>query len=253
MGKRVFALGCHPDDIEFMMAGTLFLLKEAGCELHYMNLANGSCGTTEYSVEEIVRIRKFEAEKAAACLGAAFHDSLVNDLEVFYGQDLIRKMTAIIREVKPDMMLIPSPEDYMEDHMNTSRIGVTAAFCRGMPNYHSIPAEAPIQKDITLYHALPYGLTDGLRRRINPDYYINISGVIEKKAKMLACHESQKAWLDKSQGLDAYLIAMREMSEEVGKMSGKFKYAEGWRRHSHLGYSGKETDPLHAFLKEYCS
>ncbi len=36
---RIFALACHPDDIEFMMGGTLFLLKQAGCELHYMNLA----------------------------------------------------------------------------------------------------------------------------------------------------------------------------------------------------------------------
>lgn len=250
---KVFALGCHPDDIEFMMAGTLFLLKEAGCELHYMNLANGSCGTTEYGVEEIVKIRKSEAEKAAAYLGAAFNESLVNDLEVFYNQDIIRKVTAIIRQVKPDIMLIPSLEDYMEDHMNTSRIAVTAAFCRGMPNYHSIPEEDPLQQDIVLYHALPYGLEDGLRRRINPDFYINISSVIKKKEKMLACHQSQKKWLDISQGLDAYLFTMRGMSEEVGKMSIKFKYAEGWRRHSHLGYSGKETDPLPEILKEYRS
>ena len=64
MSIRVFALGCHPDDIEFMMAGTLFLLKDAGCELHYMALANGSCGTTRHSIEEIVRIRRQEAQNA---------------------------------------------------------------------------------------------------------------------------------------------------------------------------------------------
>ncbi len=91
MKTRVFALGCHPDDIEFMMGGTLFLLKEANCELHYMTLANGSCGTTEYSIEEIVRIRKQESQDAAAYVGAAYYESLVNDLEVFYTQDLIRK------------------------------------------------------------------------------------------------------------------------------------------------------------------
>ena len=38
-GMTVFAFSRHPDDIEFMMAGTLLLLKEAGCSLHYMNLA----------------------------------------------------------------------------------------------------------------------------------------------------------------------------------------------------------------------
>ena len=157
-----------------------------------------------------------------------------------------------MRQIKPDIMLLPSPEDYMEDHSNTSRIGVTAAFCRGMPNYLSFPPVEPIQQDVTLYHAMPYGLTDGMRRPIIPDFYVDITSVIDRKEQMLACHESQKQWLDESQGLNAYLITMREMSEKVGKMSEKFQYAEGWRRHSHLGYSAEEIDPLGEILKEYC-
>ena len=44
-GPIVFAMACHPDDIEFMMGGTLILLKEAGYRIHVMNLANGSCGS----------------------------------------------------------------------------------------------------------------------------------------------------------------------------------------------------------------
>jgi LmbE family N-acetylglucosaminyl deacetylase len=252
MKTRVFALGCHPDDIEFMMGGTLLLLKDMGCDLHYMTLANGSCGTTELSIEEIVRIRRAESQRASKLLGAAYHESLVNDIEVLYTQDLLRRVTAIIRRIKPDIMLIPSPEDYMEDHMNTSRIAVSAAFCRGIPNYFSIPPEPPTQQDVTLYHALPYGLTDGLRRQITPDFYVDITSVIDHKEKMLACHESQKKWLDVSQGLDSYLITMREMSGEVGRMSGTSNYAEGWRRHSHLGYSSREIDPLREILSEYC-
>ena len=43
--KTAFALVAHPDDIEFMMAGTLVLLGQLGYELHYMNLANGSAGS----------------------------------------------------------------------------------------------------------------------------------------------------------------------------------------------------------------
>ena len=45
-----------PDDIEFMMAGTLFRLKEAGCEIHYMNVANGCCGTDRHEIDEIGEI-----------------------------------------------------------------------------------------------------------------------------------------------------------------------------------------------------
>ena len=252
MRQIVFALGCHPDDIEFMMAGTLFLLQKVGCEIHYMSIANGSCGSAEKcEIEEIVGIRRAEAIKAAKLLGASFHESLTNDLEVFYQQDLIKKMTAIIRDIKPDIMLIPSLEDYMEDHVNTARIAVTAAFSKACGNFSSIPERAAIQKDITLYHALPYGLRNGMKRVIKPEMYIDITGVIKDKRNMLSCHESQKSWIDKSQGIDNYLNTMEDWSKEVGDMSGRFDFAEGWRRHHFLGYSAKEIDPLYDILKAY--
>jgi LmbE family N-acetylglucosaminyl deacetylase len=252
MPATVFAFSCHPDDVEFMMAGTLFLLKQAGCTIHYLNLANGSCGSTELGPAETAAKRRTEAQAATALLGAEFHESLVPDLEVFYTPELVRRATAVMREVKPDILLLPSPEDYMEDHMNACRVGVTAAFCRGMPNFATLPPMPPTFQDVILYHALPYGLSDGLRRRIQPDFFVDITSVIDRKQAMLACHESQKKWLDVSQGLDSYLITMRDMSAEVGRMSGRARFAEGWRRHSHLGFSARDADPLGELLRPYC-
>jgi N-acetylglucosamine malate deacetylase 1 len=247
----VFAFSCHPDDIEFMMAGTLLLLKKAGCTLHYMNLADGSLGSTVHDPTETARIRRGEAMRAAAFLGAAFHESLVPDLQVYYTDEVIRKVTAVIREVKPDVLLLQSPEDYMEDHMATCRIGATAAFCRGIPNYITIPPREPTLQEVALYHTLPYGLMDGLRRTIVPDFFVDISSVIDDKEKMLGMHESQKQWLDQTQGLDSYLKEMRDQSRKVGAMSGKLTYAEGFRRHSNLGYCGPDRDPLAELLKGY--
>ena len=66
--------------------------------------------------------------------------------------------------------------------------------------------------------------------------------------KALAAHGSQQQWLDTSQGMNSYLRTMEEMSLDVGKMSRKFKYAEGWRRHLHLGFSAKDFDPLAELL-----
>ena len=71
MSQTVMAIAAHPDDIEFFMSGTLFLLKERGFEVHYMNLANGCCGTEEYDAETIARIRRDEGRAAAEYLGAA--------------------------------------------------------------------------------------------------------------------------------------------------------------------------------------
>ena len=244
----VFAVHAHPDDIEFTTAGTLFLLREAGCQLHYMTVARGDAGSVETGPEETARIREREARNAASFLGASFHPSIANDLDIMYTNELVRKLLATVRDIAPDIMLIASPQDYMEDHMNASRLAVTAAFCRAMPNVVSIPARPPVAKDVVLYHALPHGLHDGLRRPIVPDFFVDITPVIGKKEQMLALHESQKSWLDRTQGMDSYLATMREMSAEAGRMSGKFSFAEGWRRHNHLGLSARESDPLGELL-----
>ena len=45
MRPRVLAIAAHPDDIEFGMGGTLLLLGQAGCEIHYLNIADGSGGS----------------------------------------------------------------------------------------------------------------------------------------------------------------------------------------------------------------
>jgi len=245
-----FAVAAHPDDIEFMMAGTLLLLGEAGYELHYLNIANGSCGTAAHSKEDIIRIRTAEAQAAAGLLRARYRPPFVDDIDIFYENDLLAKVAAVVREVQPTIMLVPSPQDYMEDHVNAGRLAVTAAFCREMRNFPTDPPVAPVAGDVTVYHALPYGLRDGLRRRVVPEYYVDISEMLAAKRQALAQHRSQKEWLDESQGLDAYLVTMEEMSGEVGRLSGQFEYAEGWRRHSHLGFCEEDADPLAEALGE---
>ncbi len=245
MSKPVaLAIGAHPDDIEFMMGGTFLLLGEAGYDLHYMNIANGSMGTATYTRDEIIAIRTEESRIAAEAMGAEFHDPIVDDLDVYYDRESPRQVCAVVREIKPTIILTQPPLDYMEDHTNACRLTVSAAFFRGMRNYITEPPKPPITDEVTLYHALPYGLHDPLRRRVFPGQYADITTVLKRKRDALACHKSQKEWLDTSQGLDSYLISMEEMSKEVGSMSGTFEYAEGWRRHLHLGFCTPEADPL---------
>jgi LmbE family N-acetylglucosaminyl deacetylase len=132
----------------------------------------------------------------------------------------------------------------MEDHMNTTRLVLTAAFARGMSNFAVAPPTPITDQPVAVYHALPYGLRDPLRRRIRPGLFVDIGDVLPQKRAMLAMHRSQKEWLDVSQGLDSYLTTMEEMAEEVGRQSGTFADAEGWTRHLHLGYCAGDTDPL---------
>ncbi|MEA2012002.1 MAG: PIG-L family deacetylase [Verrucomicrobiota bacterium] len=245
---KAFAVGCHPDDIEFMMSGTLMLLKDAGYEIHYMNIANGSCGTACYETETAIKIRREESIKATELIGAVYHESLVNDLEVFYEKKLLAKMGSIIREVAPEIILTHSPSEYMEDHSNTCRLTVSAAFCRGMRNFPVTPHKNPVSQPVTIYHALPYGLKDPLNNDVDAGFYIDVESKIELKKEMLGLHKSQKEWLDKSQGVNAYIKTLEEMSLKIGEKSERFKYAEGWTRHLTLGFCADDVDPLASLI-----
>lgn len=238
------AIAAHPDDIEFLMGGTLLLLKQAGWETHYCNLSSGNCGSMEFSARRTIIVRGREARAGAAALGAIHHPGFTHDLEIFYNDALLRRVAALVREVRPDILLTQSPNDYMEDHMTSSRLAVSAAFVRGAPNYRSRPVRKTYDSDVTIYHAMPHGLRDSLRKRVTPGSFVNTTSVHEVKRAALAKHESQKAWLDATQGMESYLRAMDEMSMEVGRMHGRMRFAEGWRRHSHLGFCAPDADPL---------
>ena len=134
------AIAAHPDDIEFLMAGTLLRLAEQGWQTHYLTLANGSCGSLTLGPAATARVRAGEARKAAQILGARFHPSLTPDCTILYSMPLLRRVAAIVRAAGPRVLLVPSPQDYMEDHTETCRLAVTAAFVRGMPNFRTTPS-----------------------------------------------------------------------------------------------------------------
>jgi LmbE family N-acetylglucosaminyl deacetylase len=138
----------------------------------------------------------------------------------------------------------------MEDHMNTSRLAVTAAFARGAKNYRTRPSRAPYLAPVTIYHASPHGLRDQLRRLITPDAFVDTTSVHATKREALACHGSQRDFLRRTQGFDSYLAAMDGFSRELGRMSQRFEHTEGWRRHSHLGFCDEDADPLKEALGE---
>lgn len=247
--KVALAVGAHPDDVEFLMAGTLALLGDAGYELHVMTVGNGNCGTAEHTHEEIIRIRAREARNAAALIGATYHRGLVNDIEIFYEEELLRRVTARIRQIEPNIVLTQSPQDYMEDHTITSRLTVTACFTRGMRNWQTLPAQLPTSQDVYLYHAQPLGNLGPMREPIVPSLLVDVSEKMAAKEAMLREHRSQKTWLDVSQGKDAYIDSMKEMAEQVADMSGsEVEFAEGWRQHLHVGMSAHDGDPLSEVL-----
>jgi N-acetylglucosamine malate deacetylase 1 len=243
-----FAIVAHPDDVEFRMGGTLLLLKAAGWELHYLTIASGNCGSLTMTAAQTRAVRRAESRQAARTLGAHWHRSLCDDVEILYDLRLLRRLAAVIREVKPAIVLTHPPVDYMEDHTNTCRLAVTAAFVRGMPNFITIPRRPPCPADVTIYHCTPHNLWDQLRRPMTTEFFVNTTTAHAGKLEALAAHASQRSWLQASQGFDAMTAFVEQESRKLGRMSGKFRYAEGWWRHSHLGFCAEDADPLRTAL-----
>ena len=242
------AIAAHPDDIEFVMAGTLLLLKEAGWEIHCFNVANGCFGSLERTPAAIARIRRREAQAAARVMGAVWHPPVCPDLGIFYDDRTLRRVGAVIRAAAPSVILTHSPRDYMEDHTNAARLAVTAAFARELPGFRTVPPRAAVRGPVTIYHACPHSMRDQLRQRIRPGAYVDTTGVHATKREALACHASQGGFLDATQGMDSYLKTMDSLSREVGRLSGRFRHAEGWRRHLHYGFGDEGDDPLRDVL-----
>jgi len=247
----VLAIAAHPDDIEFLFAGTMLLLAEQGWQLHYMNLADGSRGSTTMDRVTCANTRLDEARRAARHLGAKFYPPICHDMEIAYTTENLMKVAAVVRQARADVVLTHSPIDYMEDHEIACRLAVSAAFSHGMPNLEGIPPTPAYYEPITVYHAQPIGNRQPTGELVRPHFFVDTSDVIDKKTQALACHASQKQWLDESQGMESYLDTMLNESRTVGEMSGTLEHAEGWRRREHHGFGGKDDDPLRKVLKHF--
>jgi len=121
MGKIALAMFAHPDDAEFVCAGTLSLLKKAGWAIHIATMTPGDKGTAVYSREEISEIRKSEASRSAGILGAEYYCLGFEDVYIMYERESVNRATSLMRRLKPTLVFTHSPADYMIDHEITSK------------------------------------------------------------------------------------------------------------------------------------
>lgn len=242
---NILAIGAHPDDVEFMCAGTLAKLKKKGHNIFIATVANGSCGSMEYNAKQIIKIRREEAERAARFLDAPYFCAGIDDLMVDNIASIRLKVVAILRKVNPDIVFTHSVEDYMIDHVSTSILVKDSCFCAPMPNFPSYGT--PISHIPYLYYGIPMEGRDMYGKKIKPKILIDITKEMPLKKKMLACHKSQRDWLKKQHGMDQYIETMKDWAKELGSIV-RCPYAEGFRQH--LGHGFPQDNILNRLLKK---
>ena len=236
---KVLAVGAHPDDVELTCAGTLALLKRAGWDVEIATMTAGDLGSATLPRARIAAVRKREAAAAAKLLGARYTCLGFDDLCVVYSEAAKRRVSGYLRIVRPDVLLLPSPVDYMADHEETPRIVREAAFASTIRNWKASfggRSAPPCEKLPAVYYVDPIEGVGHDGRRIKPDLVVDITDVFDLREKMLACHASQREWIRTQHGEDEYLHWNRRIAEAVAKAAGRRGYAEGFRAHRGHGY-----------------
>ena len=223
------SLMAHPDDCEILAAGTLALLVERGWEIHIVTMTPGDAGSVELGPQEIAAVRRREGATAAKLIGATYHCLESRDLYITFDETTLRRAVSLTRAIAPSLVFTHSLEDYMLDHEVTARIARSVTFGYSIPNI----APGPVPKGAGvphLYYADPIEGKDVYGDPIAPTTFVNISGSISTKTKMLKVHDSQRQWLRKYHGLDQYVETMKQWGAERGGRIG-VRFAEGFRQH----------------------
>jgi LmbE family N-acetylglucosaminyl deacetylase len=247
MADVVLSVLAHPDDAEFLCAGTLIrLAREHGWQVHIASMTPGDCGSVEHGPEEIARIRREEGARSAAVLGATYHCLEERDLLIFYHERPLESVTRLLRTLRPRIVLTHRPADYMLDHEITSTLVRAAVFGASAPNFFAARGHPPALSFIPhLYYCDAIEGKDALGRPVEPAFRIDISAVLETKAAMLAAHASQRDWLRRQHGMDHYVQTMCDWCATRGQQVG-VAFAEGFRQH--LGHSYPQDNLLGQLL-----
>lgn len=218
---KVLAVGAHPDDIEFLCAGTLAKYKRLGHDVTMAIVTNGEVGSSTIPKAKIAAIRRDEAEASAAVIGAEFHWLGYPDEFLFNNQESRLRFIDLVRQVRPDLIICHDPDnDYHPDHTASGRIVWDTHVMVTVPNITT--KHPPCAKIPEIVYMDTIGGVNFI-----PNRYVNISADIEAKRAMLACHKSQEQWMT-----DMYGVPTVAMMENFSRMRGfqcGCAFAEGFR------------------------
>jgi LmbE family N-acetylglucosaminyl deacetylase len=223
--KRALVVMAHPDDAEFLCAGTVAKLCAEGWHVWYCLATSGDKGTKdpEMTRERLAGMREQEQREACRILGVQdviflrHPDGFVHADDAFRGE-----VTRVIRELKPDTVITWDGFRRSFNHNDHRNVGVA-----------TYDAVYPASRD-PLYYAEQ--IEEGLNwHRVSelllagtdePDYFVDISDHFDTKIEALLAHTSQVA---RDEPREKWVENFRKRVTEGAEQSG-IAYAEAFRR-----------------------
>ena len=175
----ILAIAAHRDDVELTCGGTLIKAVSLGRKTAVIDLTAGELGTRGSA-----ELRGEEAERAAKVMGLSSRENFgLPDGGVVNTPETRAKLAAMIRKLKPQVVIAPSMTGKHPDHTVSAQLIRDACFVAGLKK---VEPEVPVHRPRKVIHCLAYR-----EDNIKPTFVVDISDSFEKKLEAVKCYSSQ--------------------------------------------------------------
>ncbi len=197
----VLFVGPHPDDVEMAAAGTILRLVAQGFRCGIVDCTRGEKGSRGSAAERLL-----EAAAAAKLLGVVARDNLgLADTSVVVDDASTRALVAAIRAAKPRLLFAPVERDVHPDHTAVAQLATRSFFHAGLRNF-APELGAPHRPRLLLRY--PGNIP------VEPSLAIDISDLVDRKAEVIRCYQSQLAPNDRAHLLQSVDVLERAQARD---------------------------------------
>jgi len=229
----ILAIAAHPDDAEITSGGLLIKMSQTGRKTGVLDLTRGEMGTFGDQHD-----RDKEAERAAQIMGLTTRINLsIPDSAVIINQENKLKIARIIRETKPELVILPHWQQRHPDHFACQQLGYDACFLAGLKKIE-LPGE-PFRPRKIIYASYS--------KNQDFSFIVDISDVFEKKREAVASYHSQFDNPENAKrifkpGVNIFDF-MKVYSAYMGQLVG-VKYAEAYTIKEHILINDPQKMPV---------
>ncbi|MCW2666616.1 MAG: LmbE family protein [Frankiales bacterium] len=227
--ERALVVVAHPDDLDFGAGGTLAQWTDAGIEVSYCIVTDGDAGGFDPDVprDQIGSIRQAEQRAAGKELGVEDVTFLgYPDGALVVSMELRRDISRVIRQKRPQRVLVQSPERNWvrigashPDHMAAGEAALCAVYPDARNPYTHLELAAEGLEAWSVAQTWVMSAGEGSNR------FVDVTDTFDRKVAALRHHVSQTAHMDDLEGL------LRSWLERTARAAGlpQGRLAEGFR------------------------
>ncbi|UCC80124.1 MAG: bacillithiol biosynthesis deacetylase BshB1 [Candidatus Zixiibacteriota bacterium] len=173
----VLAIAAHCDDTEIVSGGTIIKMVDMGYAVGILDLTEGESGSRGNA-----ETRRNEAECASKVMGIKYRHNLgLPDAGLYDTQENALKIAEIIREMKPELVILPYWKQRHPDHAAASQVGYRGCFLAGL-------GKMPIDGEPCRPRKIIYSTSF---HDDKPSFVVDITDQFKRKCEAVACYKTQ--------------------------------------------------------------